>query len=108
MAQYFLGRMYSQGKGVPQNDGEAVNWWRKAAEQGYAAAQYSLGNMYHFGNGVPKDDVKAYMFFNLASVSNDEAKEKRDEIGKSLTKEQIAEGQKLIREWLESKTKEEE
>ena len=37
-AQFNLGIMYDNGWGVPENDAEAVKWWRKAAEQGYADA----------------------------------------------------------------------
>ena len=43
-AQYGLGVMYHNGYGVKQDDFEAVNWYRKAAEQGHASAQYSLGS----------------------------------------------------------------
>ncbi len=42
-AQYNLGVMYANGDGVPENDAEAVKWYRKAADQGYAVAQYNLG-----------------------------------------------------------------
>ena len=45
---------------------EAVGWWRKAAEQGYAKAQFNLGIMYGNGRGVPQDYVEAHMWFNLA------------------------------------------
>ena len=38
--------MYAKGKGVPENDAEAVKWFLKAAEQGFAGAQYNLGNVY--------------------------------------------------------------
>jgi hypothetical protein len=34
--------MYSEGHGVPQDFAEAVNWWRKAADQGSASAQNHL------------------------------------------------------------------
>ena len=34
------------GKGVPKDDAEAVQWYRLAAEQGHAFAQLSLGFMY--------------------------------------------------------------
>ena len=34
--QYELGLMYAKGKEVPKNDAEAVRWFRKSAEQGYA------------------------------------------------------------------------
>jgi TPR repeat protein len=63
--------------------------------------------MYFKGRGVPEDDAKAYMFFNLAAAKGEEKGEKnREIIKKRMTKEQIAEGQKLTREWLERKAKE--
>lgn len=34
MAQHHLGWLYVLGRGVPQDDEEAVRWFRKAAEQG--------------------------------------------------------------------------
>ena len=37
-AQYNLGIMYAKGDGVPENDAEAVKWYRKAADQGHAKA----------------------------------------------------------------------
>jgi TPR repeat protein len=47
-AQYALGVMYANGQGAPQDDKQAVKWYQKATEQGYAAAQYNLAVMYHF------------------------------------------------------------
>ena len=44
-AQYNLGLMYDLGQGTPQNDKEALKWYRKAAEQGYAKAQNNLQGM---------------------------------------------------------------
>ena len=58
-AQYKLGVMYHQGRGVPQGFTEAVKWFQKAAEQGLADAQYGLGFMYGNGQGVPRDYVDA-------------------------------------------------
>ena len=55
-AQYNLGLMYDNGEGVPENDSEAVKWYRLAAEQGIATAQYNLGIMYDNGEGVPEND----------------------------------------------------
>ena len=45
--------MYRKGEGVPENDAEAVKWYRLAAEQGGARAQSNLGFMYETGRGVP-------------------------------------------------------
>ena len=66
LAQNNLGAMYREGKGVPQDDKQAVHWYQKAAEQGHAIAQYNLGVMYANGQGVLQNNIKAYMWFNLA------------------------------------------
>ena len=66
-AQSSLGYMYSTGEGVPQDDGEAVKWFRLAADQGNASAQSSLGYMYSTGEGVPQDDGEAVKWFRLAA-----------------------------------------
>ncbi|MDB4391271.1 sel1 repeat family protein [bacterium] len=102
-----LGAMYYLGKGVPKDVVEGAKWYRKAAEQGEAKAQSNLGEMYDKGDGVPQDDVKAYMFFNLAAAKGSEdGWVGRDAVEKRMTQEQIAEGQKLTREWLERNAKE--
>ena len=105
-AQCNLGLMYDFGNGVPEDDTEAVKWYRKAAEQGYATAQHNLGMMYDFGNGVPEDDVESYMWLNLAAAQGtEEAKQSKGILSEKMTKEQIAEGQKLSREWFAKRKK---
>jgi TPR repeat protein len=39
------------GEGVLENDKEAVKWYRKSAENGYAKAQNNLGVMHAHGWG---------------------------------------------------------
>ena len=51
--------MYDKGQGVPQDDKEAVKWYRLAAEQGDAYAQSNLGVTYEKGQGVPQDHKEA-------------------------------------------------
>ena len=51
--------MYKKGEGVKQDYGRAVEWYRRAAEQGYADAQYNLSVMYGTGRGVVQDYVTA-------------------------------------------------
>ena len=51
-AQTELGFMYGNGRGVLQDNAEAVRWYRLAAEQGDAVAQTNLGVMYSTGQGV--------------------------------------------------------
>jgi TPR repeat protein len=67
-AQYNLGFMYDYGRGFPENNIEAVKWYRKAAEQGHAKAQYNLGIMYRMGWGVPQnDDAEAVKWYRMAA-----------------------------------------
>ncbi len=54
-------------KGPNLNIAKALQWFRKAAEQGHTSSQNNLGNMYITGRGVPQDDAQAYMWFNLAA-----------------------------------------
>ena len=99
-AQHGLGDCYYGGKGVPKDYAEAVKWWRLAAEQRDATAQMCLGGCYYNGKGVPQDEVLAYMWYNLAAASGFEAaKSLRELISVTMTPEQIAEAQKLSREW---------
>ena len=66
-AQYQLGTLYAEGKGVEQSDVTATEWFQRAAEQGNAAAQYDLGASYAEGLGVKKDDAEAAKWFGRAA-----------------------------------------
>ena len=70
-AQTNLGVRYLNGRGVPQDDAEAVRWFRQAAEQGHAKAQFNLGLMYATGRGVPQDDAEAVRWCRLAADQGD-------------------------------------
>ena len=59
--------MRATGLGVPQEDAEAVRWYRLAADQGNAAAQLDLGVMYDYGRGVPQDVAEAVRWYRLAA-----------------------------------------
>ena len=106
-AQYNLGFLYEKGQGVPQDYAEAVKRWRKAAEQGYARAQYNLGFLYEKGQGVPKDYVLSLMWFNLAASRFHASEGKERElavksgnlVASKMTPAQIAEAERLAREW---------
>jgi TPR repeat protein len=104
-AQFNLGYAYYLGRGVPQDDAQAVTWYRQAAEQGDAVAQSTLGYAYRDGQGVLQDDVEAHKWFNLAasraSAENRKAYAKaRDALVTRMTPQQFAESQKLARAWV--------
>jgi S1-C subfamily serine protease len=99
-AQLILGVMYYNGKGVPQDYKEAVRWFTRSAEQGNAEAQAYVSRMYYYGQGVPEDYVQAYKWCNLAAARGFEsAKEARDMLRKGMSPAQIAEAQRLSREF---------
>ena len=100
-AQNNLGVIYANGQGVPRDDAEAVKWWRKAGEQGNAVAQFNLGVSYKTGWGVPQDYVSAYMWLNLAAAAGYETASKiQVSAANKMTPDQIAEAQRMAREWL--------
>ena len=68
--------MYENGTGVPRDATEAVNWYRKAADQGLAVAQSQLGAMYGAGIGVPQDDAEAMKWTSKAADQGYPARDK--------------------------------
>ena len=122
-AQFSLGQMYDNGLGVPQDHAETVKWYRAAAEQGDADAQLNLGLMYANGLGVPQDDVQALKWIILSVQHGDataqtkyfyfffekplfqwrwgrsEAEKALDIVTKQLTPAQIAEAERMARDW---------
>lgn len=87
----------------------AMSLLRPLAEQGDAAAQNGLGLMFAQGHGVPQDYAQAYQWFNLAASrakdaeTQNAATHNRDVVAKRLTSAQIAEAQKMAREWKPTK-----
>ena len=97
-AQYNLGICYDNGQGVAKDEAEAVKWFRKAAEQNFALAQCNLGVCYFNGDGVAKDYVEAYKWNLLAAGQGlVSAKKAMTTMEVRITREQMAEGQKLAR-----------
>ena len=78
----------------------AIKEFRPLAEQGHAQAQFLLGIMSSQGRGVLKDSVQAYRWYTLAASHGDDLAEKfKDHLAKSMTLDQLAEAQRLAREW---------
>ena len=100
--------MYDRGYGVPQDYAEAMRWHRLAADQGQAQSQCLLRRRYDLGVGVPQDHVEAHMWYDLAAsrMIGEEPfaavwnpSEARDGVAGRMDPTQIAEGQRLAREW---------
>jgi hypothetical protein len=60
---------------VTKDEAEAMKWYRKAAEQGYANAQSSLGFMYDLGRGVKQDDKEAVKWWKGVGPIKEESSE---------------------------------
>ncbi len=105
-AQYNLGFMYEDGKGVVQDYKEAIKWYRTAAEQGHAKAQFKLGVMYGYGRGVIQDYVQAHTWFNIGAANGyEEARKNRDIVEEVMTATDISRAKKLAQEWMEKHQK---
>ena len=100
MGLYKPGVAQHNNDGAAQNYADAVNWYRRSAEQGHATAQNSLGRMYAGGVGVTQDDMLAYMWFALAAAQGEaNAAKGRDLAESKMTPAQRAEARKLTSEW---------
>jgi len=104
LGQVYLGAQYAGGQGVRRNYKEAAKWYRLAAEQGDANGQGNLGLIYEKGTGVALDHVLAHMWYNLASSRSTGQDQKswsglRDSLAAKMTPAQVAEAQRLAREW---------
>jgi TPR repeat protein len=70
-AQSLLALMYYRGRGLPQDDRAAAEWFRRAAEAGDTSAQFYLGGMYSEGRGVPQVYAEAARFYQMAAERGD-------------------------------------
>lgn len=78
----------------------AMRLWQPMADQGDSDAQYGLGLMYDKGRGVTQNFVLAHMWFDLsAAQGNQSAAKDRDLAARRMSAVQVAEAQKLAREW---------
>ena len=45
LAQYHLGRLFEEGKGVERDYSQAFTWYRKSADKGYSGSQFRLAEL---------------------------------------------------------------
>jgi hypothetical protein len=104
MAQTYVGFMFANGRGLPQNYVAAADWYRAASEQGVPVAQFQLGMMYDKGHGVPQDYVLAYKWLNVATARATPREREywvriRDAVASKLTLVERTAGQDLASKW---------
>jgi TPR repeat protein len=64
-AQFIVGYIYCQGA-KPQY-GEALKWFKLAADKGHPNAQFNLGQMYRLGQGMAKNQTEAVRWYRAAA-----------------------------------------
>jgi len=66
--EFWLGILYTTGRGVTQNSKLAAEWYRRAAERGYSRAQNNLAVCYGKGTGVERNLGQAVKWYKLAAA----------------------------------------
>ncbi len=74
-AQYSLGRLMLDGKGLQKDPRRAARWLNLAAEKGHVPAQALLGQMLVTGNGVPRQRALGLMWLGLAREGADPSRD---------------------------------
>jgi len=107
-AQRHLAIAYERGQGVTADPAEAQAWWLKAANKGDARAQFLIGKRQATGEAMPQDYVQAWKWLTLANTgapagyekaAREEAIALKNTIAAKMTPMQLADAQKLVREW---------
>ena len=100
--QHYLGEMYSNGHGVPQQIETGLRWYEEAAQGGHQASQTQLGTLYVDGvEGVPADRAKAHAWLSMAAASGDPtAGVQRDETAEAMPLHELEKARDLYRQWL--------
>lgn len=69
-SQYYVGYLYLNGLGIPQDTKEGLNYLQKAVDQNYDMAQSLMAFLYSEGQVVPKDMSKALSLYSSAAIQN--------------------------------------
>jgi uncharacterized protein len=66
-AQTIVGELFERGAGTVPDYAAAAQWYRRAAQAGFARAQVNLGNLYERGLGVAPDPHEALSWYRRAA-----------------------------------------
>jgi hypothetical protein len=70
-AQFRIGLLYLDGRGVEADGGEAARWFQLAGGNGHARASYMLADMYAAGKGVEEDRYQAFEWYFISAEQGD-------------------------------------
>ena len=99
-AQNRLAERYLKGIEVPQHFGKALEWYLRAANQGYGPAMLQLGELYSQPKGGSQDLARAYFWYSLAAANKiPAALSSRDSLLDRLDPAEIAKAQDQAAHW---------
>jgi TPR repeat protein len=102
-AQYDLALMFELGRGGPPDRAAAARYYEMAADQGITDAQCRLGLLLAKGDGVSRDVISAYKWLFLSKDKMRESATAVNQLGKSMSLEQIQEAERRIVVWREAR-----
>lgn len=70
LSQYFIGKLYSNGRGIEQSFEEALLWYNKAAKQGDLNSINNLGIIHDFGYGTKVNSKKVIKYYEKGCEKN--------------------------------------
>jgi hypothetical protein len=94
--------MYEHGFGLGMSEHlERLRWYCLAAQHGHAMTRFQLGRYHHQGLVQFEDNSeRAYRWYTLALEANyADAARYREKLSRDMTREQIAETERLVAEW---------
>ena len=99
-AMHNLAVLMSEGVGGPPDQQKALQWFQAAADYGVRDSQYNLGVIYARGLGTPQDLAASYKWFAIAAAQGDgDAAQRRDEVAKLLTGNDLAKARAAVQAW---------
>lgn len=104
-AQFALGSLYRDGRGVVQDYNEMLRWWRLSAAGGDVDAQFALGDIFSGGYAFDRNLVRAYMWFDILAARaagryiGEIAASNRDAIEPVMSAADIEAGRQLSAAW---------
>ncbi len=102
-AQNGLGVIYRDGLGIPRNTEEAINWFYKSAENGYAYGMYNLAVVFIGRGDSSKNNIEAYKWLYLATALNfdEQANYRLYILANRMTKLEIEEASSRAQRWFD-------
>lgn len=108
-SQLELAERYRYGREVQKDLGQAIRWYVRAAVAGDDYAPYALGNIYADGETGVVNPSHAYKWYSIAArVSSDDSEEldqRKRELTDIMSPDDVAEAERLAREWTQAHPK---